>query len=37
MHLEKEKGEKAEKIRNEILRLKKYVDELNKVKVPSRL
>lgn len=34
--LKDEKGKEAEEIMNEILRLKKYVDELNKVKVPLR-
>lgn len=34
--LEKEKGKEIEEIKNKILRLRKYVDELNKVRAPSK-
>jgi len=33
--LESEKGKEVEKVKKEILRLKKYVDALNKVKIPK--
>ena len=33
--LENEKNEKTEEIRREVLRLKKYIDALNKVEIPN--